>query len=180
MLPLFDAQVRLVLLGHLALRAGQGATAELRAAGIQGDQLARLRELSALDLVHLATTRDLPIGVAFDFAPLEVALRAIRRVNDAKALEAYFICHGASWKMMRVLFKLSRIATYKRRHEYGVRRPSGRVRLPDPAEGERIFRAWLAIRDRNPRVCYYQLHQAFPTSDIATLELVVTSFETSR
>jgi hypothetical protein len=180
MLPLLDTQVRFMLLSYLAVRAGQGATAELRRAGIKGDQVARLRELSALDLVTLAEMRHLPIGVAFDLAALEAELRAVTLVTDAKAREAYFIRHGASRRMMRALFKLSRRVTYRRRRDCGAWRRSGRIRLPDPATREQIYRVWVAVKDRDPRLRYYQLHQAFPEISTATLELVVTTFEESR
>jgi hypothetical protein len=180
MFPVFDLQVRLVLLGHLALRAGQGAASDLRAAGIDAAQLARLRELSALELIRLAAMRHLPIGVAFDLAPLDAALRAVSLAKESSALEAYFIRHGASSRMMSTLFKLRRTVVYRRRHAYGAWRRSGRIRLPERAARERIFRVWLAIDDPNPRMRYYRLHQAFPHDDIAALESVVREFEASQ
>ena len=50
MLPLQDAQVRLVLLNHVTLRLADAALDELHAAGIEMEQLAHLRQLSAVDL----------------------------------------------------------------------------------------------------------------------------------
>jgi len=77
MLPLCDPHVRLVLLSHIAARAAAGATAELSAAGIHEDQLGRLRELSAMDLIHLANMHGFPILVTFELARLEGALRSV-------------------------------------------------------------------------------------------------------
>jgi hypothetical protein len=180
MLPLLDAQVRLVLLNHVAVRLSDAHPDELHAAGIESEQLARLRQLSALDLNRLAAMRDLAIGVAFDAAALKAGLRAVALVNEAKSLESYFIRHGASWQMMSALFKIRRKLTLKRRRECGAWRPSGRIPLPDYAARERIYRAWLDIEDPNLRARYYRLHQAFQQLSIAVLEAVVREFEADR
>ena len=180
MLPLLDAQVRLMLLNHVAVRLAEAAPTELQAAGIENDQLARLRQLSALDLNRLAAMRDLNIGVAFDAAGLNAGLRAVALVNEAKTLETYFIRHGASWRMMSALFKIRRKVTLKRRRDCGAWRPSGRLPLPGYPVRERIFRAWLAVQDPNPRLRYYRLHQALPQFSIAVLEAVVREFEADQ
>jgi hypothetical protein len=146
MLPLLDTQVRLVLLNHVAVRLAEAQPDELHAAGIENEQLARLRQLSALDLNRLATMRDLTIGVTFDAAELTAGLRTVSLVNEAKALEAYFIRHGASWQMMSALFKIRRKVTLRRRRDCGAWRPSGRFPLPDTALRERIYRAWHGHR----------------------------------
>ncbi|OYW26163.1 MAG: hypothetical protein B7Z44_16935, partial [Caulobacter sp. 12-67-6] len=101
------------------------AITDLNAAGIETEQLVRLRQLSALDLNRLAAMRDLTIGVAFDAAGLSAGLRAVALVNEAQALEAYFIRNGASWQMMSRLFKIRRKVTLKRRRDCGAWRPSG-------------------------------------------------------
>ena len=66
MLPLRDAQLRLVLLNHIAVRLSAGDPADLHSAGIESEQLVRLKELSAIDLSRLAAMRELGIGVALD------------------------------------------------------------------------------------------------------------------
>ena len=177
MLPLLDTQVRLALLNHVAVRLAEARPDELHAAGIADEQLARLRQLSALDLTRLATMRDLSIGVAFDAAGLNAGLRNVSLLNEAKALEAYFIRHGASWQMMKALFKIRRKVTLKRRRESGAWRPGGRIPLPDKVQRERICRVWMSIEDPSPRVRYFRLHQAFPKLAIAVLEAVARSFE---
>jgi hypothetical protein len=121
--------------------------------------------------------RSLTIGVAFDGAALKAGLRAVALVNEAKALEAYFIRHGASWQMMSTLFKMRHKLTLQRRREVGAWRPAGRPPLPDLVTRERIYRAWRAIEDPHPRVRYYQLHQTFPHFPIAVLAAVVGEFE---
>ena len=177
MLPLRDAQLRLVLLNHIAVRLSEGAPADLHSAGIESEQLVRLRELSAVDLSRLAAMRELGMGVALDNGGLKAGLRAISLVKEAQALEAYFIRHGASWQMMATLFKMRHKLTLQRRREVGAWRPAGRPPLPDLVTRERIYRAWRAIEARNPRVRYYQLHQTFPHFPIAVLAAVVGEFE---
>ncbi len=177
MLPLHDPQVRLVLLNHVTTRLAQARPEELDAAGIANEQLEGLRQLSALDLSRLASMRGLVIGVALDGAALQAGLRTVALVNEAKALEAYFIRHGASTQLMSLLFKIRRKLTLKLRRELGVTRPCGRVSLPDYATRERIHRVWRSITDPAPRVRYYQLHQAFTHLSIAVLEVVIRNFE---
>ena len=177
MLPLQDPQVRLVLLNHVTVRLADAAQDEIQAAGIENELLAHLRQLSAVDLSRLAAMRSLTIGVAFDGAALKAGLRAVALVNEAKALETYFIRHGASTHLMSALFKVRRKLTLKRRRDFDARRPAGRVRLPDYATRERIYQAWRAIADPTPRVRYYRLHQEFQHIPIAVLEVVVRDFE---
>ena len=177
MLPLHDTQVRLVLLGHVTTRLAEARPDELDAAGIGNEQLDRLRQLSALDLNRLAAMRTLTIGISLDGDGLQAGLRAVTLVKEAKALEAYFICQGASTRLMSALFKVRRKLTLKLRRDLGVCHPSGRVPLPDYATRERILRVWRSIADPAPRVRYYQLHQAFLHLPIAVLEVVVRDLE---
>ena len=180
MLPLLDAQVRLVLLNHVAVRLAETEPTTLHAVGIDTDQIARLRQLSALDLNRLAAMRDLAIGVAFDVSGLKAGLRAVTLVNEARALEAYFIRNGASCKMMSEFFKIRRKATLKRRRDCGAVRTSGRVPLPGYETQEHIYRTWLNLKEVNPRERYYRLHQAFLHFAIAVLEASVRECELYR
>lgn len=177
MLPLLDTQVRFVLLNHVAVRLADAGPREVSAAGLADEQLATLRRLSAADLNRLASMRSLTIGVALDGEALQAGLRTVALVNEAKALEAYFIRNGASTALMSRLFKLRRKLTLRLRRELGAHRPAGRVALPDYAVRERIYLAWRAIADSAPRARYYQLHQAFPHLPIAVLEVVIRDFE---
>jgi hypothetical protein len=79
--------------------------------------------------------------------------------------------------MMSTLFKIRRKVTLRRRRDCGAWRRSGRFALPDAALRERIYRAWMAIEDPEPRVRYYRLHQLFPKLSLAALEAVARSFE---
>ena len=180
MLPLRDPQIRLALFHYVAARPAGAQLRELRAAGIEHEQLEVLRRLSPPDLARLAAMRELTIGVAFDAARLKEGLRALALVNEAKALEAYFIRHGASYRLMRTLFKVRRKVTYRRRRESGAWRPAGRMHLPTYATRERIYRTWRGIQDPSPRLRYYRLHQAFQHYAIAALESIIREFEVRR
>jgi hypothetical protein len=173
MLPLRDPHVRLVLLSHIASRAAAGASAELSAAGIYEDQAGRLRELSAMDLINLANMHGFPIGVTFEIARLDGALRSVSMLNHAKALESYFLRNGASSRLMHTLFKIRHKTTRKRRREYGSWLPPGRMRLPRRSIRNRILRVWFSIKDQDSRIRYYTLHRAFPDIAIAVLEAVI-------
>lgn len=177
MLPLCDPQLRLGLLQHLAVRLREDDTQALRALGIEPAQLARLRALPAPELSRLASMRGLTIGVALDAGGLKAGLRAVALAGEAKALETYFIRHGASWRMMKALFKLSHRRTLDRRRELGVRRSGGRFRLPDARTVESICRVWYALREADLRLRYRRLHQAFPEWSLAALAAVVEAYE---
>ena len=176
MLPVHDTQVRLVLLNHVTTRLADARPDELDAVGIGNEQLDHLRQLSAIDLNRLAAMRTLTIGISLDGEALQAGLRTVALVKEAKALEAYFIRHGASTRLMSALFKIRRKLTLKYRRDLGVGRPSGRVPLPEYATRERIYRVWRSITDPAPRIRYYQLHQAFLHLPIAVLEVVIRDF----
>jgi len=175
MLSLRDPHVRLVLLSHIASRAATGAAAELSAAGIHEDQVEKLRELKAMDLISLADMRGFPIGVTFELTRLEAALRGVAMLNRAKSLELYFVRNGASIRMMHTLFKTQHKATRERRREHGAWLPPGRARLPRRALRDRIVRVWFSIKEQDARIRYYLLHRAFHDLPIAVLEAVIVS-----
>ena len=177
MLPLSDANVRLILFNHLAVRLHGDDPAELRAAGIEAEQLEHLKGLSATEMHRLAAMREPMIAVGINAHRLRAGLRALALINEAKVLETYFIRHGASWTMMKRLFKVRHKLTLRRRREYGVRRLPGRMRLPDFATREHIWRAWAGFSESNPRARYYRLHQAFRDWSLEALEAAVLEFE---
>ena len=78
---------------------------------------------------------------------------------------------------MKRLFKVRHKLTLRRRREYGVCRPPGRLPLPDLATRERIWRVWAGIGDSDPRAQYYRLHQAFPGLPLEALATVISEFE---
>lgn len=131
MLPLLDTQVRLVLLNYVTVRLAGAGPKEISTAGLAGEMLESLRRLFAADLNRLASMRSVKIGVAVDGDALQAGLRIVSLVNEAHALQAYFTRHGASTTLMTKLFKVRRKLTLRLRRELCVRRPSGRVALPD-------------------------------------------------
>ena len=177
MLQLHDTHLRLVLLNHIAVQLSATDADELRAAGIETELLEHLKGLSAADLHRLASMRGPMLAVRVDAENLKAALRALALGNEAKAQETYFIRNGASWSLMRRLFKVRHKLTLQRRRELGVRRPPGRLQLPDADMRERIGRVWATTSDFEPRARYYKLHQSFPKLSLEVLEIVVAEFE---
>ena len=175
MLPLADAHLRLILLNHIA--AGVTDSEALRAAGIETEVLEHLKGLSAADLLRLAAMRDPMFTVTVDPQRLKAGLRALALSNEAKAQETYFVRHGASWSLMKKLFKVRHKLTLQRRRELGISRRSGRLQLPAIATRERIWRVWAAITDPDPRARYYQLHQSFRDLSLEVLEIVIAEFD---
>ena len=104
MLAVDDPQVRLVLLNHVTVCLAAAPPEVLSQAGIAEDQLAHLRQLSALDLTRLAGMRHVTIGVSLDGDTLQAGLRVVSLVNEVKTLENHFIRHGASTALMQALF----------------------------------------------------------------------------
>jgi hypothetical protein len=177
MLLLRDTQVCSVVLSYIAAQVGEGCPGGLREAGLDFQNLADLRELSAFNLKRLAAMRDLKIVVSLDCHALKSGLRNLGLVREAKSLEVYFLRNGASCRMMRALFKMGRRDTLERRRQWGARQPQGKVRLPPLGMRRNIFKVWQAKPQANLRLRYYQLHQTFPQYSIAALEAVVRSLE---
>jgi hypothetical protein len=173
MVLLHDTQIRVAVLHYIAAQLGEGDPGELLEAGLEVQQLADLRELSAFNLRRLAATRQLRIAVSVDGRELTGVLRNLAGSGDAKTLEVYFLRHGASCRMMHALFKMGRKTTLKRRRQWGVRQPSGTVRLPPLYARLKIIKAWRATPEMNPRLRYFHLHQLFPYCRIAALEKVI-------
>lgn len=177
MLQLQDAYLRLMLLSHIAAGLKRSDPEALRAAGIDNQQLERLQELRIADLHRLARMRTPLVGVTVDTEALRAGLRALSVSRDLKAVEDYFIQHGASWRLMKSLFSMRHKLTLARRREYGVHRGDGRQRLPEMAVRERIWRAWEALGPLHLRDRYLKLHQSFPNLPIEALEIVVAEYE---
>jgi hypothetical protein len=176
-LQITDRQVRTVLLHHVAQRVLQSSAKELRAAGLESARLRSMRRLSVHELERLAALRTVPIGIVLDTQALEAGLRSIAMVDKALEQEAYFVRHGASWRLMSALFRLSRKTTYRLRRQLGVKLASGRTALPEAAMCERITRCWASMQDLEPRPRYRRLHEAFPAFPIIVLEAVIRQSE---
>ncbi len=180
MLPIVDAEVRLVLLNHLASRRLANSPSALRSAGLEPEQIERLRALPAQELARLADMRSLTMGFTINPAGLRHGLRAIAVMRDREWLESYFLLHGASWQLMRALFRLRRKRVFSRRQELGAWFPPGRVKLPEGPVREDIRIVWKRIQENDLRLRYYRLHQEFKPILIRVLEEVIRSQEDRR
>jgi hypothetical protein len=109
--------------------------------------------------------------------PNSAGLRAVSLVNEAKALEAYFIRHGASWQMMSALFKIRRKVTLRRRRDCGAWRPSGRFRFPIPRCASAFTGHGWPSRIRSRGCATTACIRHFPKLSLAVLEAVARGFE---
>lgn len=173
MLPLLDHQLRVSMLNQIVARMADAELDALHVGGVDVGRLTRLRDLSAVDMSRLAAVRSLVIQVDLDLDSLDAALRIVSVMSHARALEAYFIRHGASWQQMTRLFKLPRKDTLRRRRIAGVKRIGGRFPMPDAITRDQIVHAWEKLNTADPRLRYYELHQRFLTVSLATLEAVL-------
>jgi len=180
MVLIVDAKIRLLLLNHLASRGLSNSPKTLRSAGLEVEQIERLRALPAQELARLADMRSLTMGLTVDPAGLRHGLRAISVMRDSEWLESYFLLHGASWQLMRALFRLRRKWVLSRREELGAWFPPGRVKLPEESVREDIRIAWKRIQESDLRLRYYRLHQEFKPILIRVLEEVIRAQEKAR
>jgi hypothetical protein len=172
-MAVLDRQLRFLLLTHIASRIVVGASLPGDWPGLSREDIRRLGELSAQELLWLAATRDLRIDVEVDAQALLRALKIMPLIEEAEWLKSYFLDHGASWQIMRDLFKIRRKLVHRRRREVGAWCPPGRLRLPDDATREQIWLAWETIEETDLRLRYYRLHQRFPDLLIRVLEEVL-------
>lgn len=177
MVPLADPRIRFVLLSHLATWMGDFELERARLPDTEMQRIARLRELSVLDLGRLSSMQSVAVSVVLDLHGLEEGLRALADLRERRSLEAYFLRHGASWRLMASLFKVQRRDTLRRRRVVGVRRPPGRFRLPGPDLRERIHHVWVSYAGFEPRERFWRLHRHFPAVSFSELEAVLRTYE---
>lgn len=177
MFPLQDGPLRMMVLTHLVARLQKSATDDLLQAGIEPDQIDRLRTLDASDIERLAALPLPTIGLALDRVSVNIGLRQLAIMKDVHFLEQYFITHGASPEMMKTLFTMRFATTRAHRQALGLKPRYGRPVLPKIDVRDRIHQFWAAHSKLDCRQRYYQLHQAFPGYRFDTLHAVVTEFE---
>ena len=175
-----DGSLQLMVLTHLVARLQQGAADEFLQAGIERDQIDRLRTLDASDIKRLAALPHPMIGLALDGESVNSGLRHLAVIKDVQFLEEYFIRHGASPKMMKTLFTMAFETTYTRRQALGQKGLYGRPVLPTIDVRDGIHRFWAAHANLDPRSRYYQLHRAFPAYRFDTLHSVIIEFERNK
>ena len=173
MVPLVDSHIRFVLLSHLAFRMSDQELERARLGEGETERIVRLRELSVLDIGRLSGMQSVGLSLVLDGGSLEEGIRALAHVSERRALEAYFLRHGASWRLMANLFKVPRRDTLLRRRVNGARRRPGRFRLPDADLRERIHLVWLSHMGCELRERYWRLHQHFPQLSFSELEAVL-------
>lgn len=179
-LPLQDGLLRLMVLTHLVARLHQDGAGEFLKAGVDPNQIDRLRTLDTSDINRLATLPDRIVELALDGSSMSSCLRRLAAIKDAQFLEDYFIRHGASPKMMKAFFTMPFETTRARRQALGQKGVYGRPVLPAMDVRDRIHRFWAAHAHLDPRSRYYQMHRAFPTFRFDTLDSVIVEYERNK
>lgn len=177
MLPLEEHHLRLMLFTHLIARLEQGDTSGLQDAGIDPEQIDRLRSLSIADVHRLSALRQPMIGLAIDSTALNAGLHTLAVIREAQSLEEYFIRHGASPDMMTTLFKMPYKTTLQRRKAAGLLRGRGRPAVIPINARDHIHKVWADLSHLDARRRYFRLHQTFPELSLHSLHSVVTEFD---
>lgn len=175
MLSIIEPQIRLMLLHHLAASLSDEDLDRIRLRGEACASLARLRELTAGELARIAAMRAVRIEIDVDAVRLADALRVVAMLGEKRAMEEYFIRHGATWQLMTKLFKVKRHDTLRRRRIVGSARLRGRTVLPDRLVREQICQCWRNSQETDPRASFLQLHLRFPSVSMSALEAVLRS-----
>ena len=180
MLAIQDGLLRLMVLTHLISRLHQGGADEFLKAGVEPDQIDRLRTLDASDINRLAALPGQMVELALDGESMSSCLRQLAAIKDAQFLEEYFIRHGASPKMMKAFFTMPFETTRRRRQALGQKGLYGRPVLPTIEVRDRIHRFWAAHAHLDARTRYYQTHRAFPAFRFDTLDSVIIEYERNK
>ena len=180
MLALQDGLLRLMVLTHLVARLQQGSADEFLQAGIEIDQINRLRTLNTSDINRLAKLSHPLIGLELDGESVDIGLHQLAVIKDVQFMQEYFIRHGASAKMMKTLFTMPFGTTRMRREALGQKGVNGRPILPTIDVRDRIHQFWAAHANLDSRSRYYQLHQTYPEYRFDTLDSVIVEYERSK
>lgn len=181
MLTITEPTIKTMLLTQLVKRIDDGGVDDLLRAGFSPDFLDQIRRVPSRDLLGIAAMTALEICVSFDEQSALTMLRrlALRR-RDAVLCE-YFIVHGAPQQLMYDLFKMPANEFRRLREQLlSCDLRGGRARLPKPSVRDAIHVCWYEMSKSDPlptmRERIYELHQRFPTVDIASLCQTLNEF----
>lgn len=181
MLTITEPTIKTLLLTQLVKRIDNGGVDDLLRAGFSPDFLDQIRRVPSRDLLGIAAMKTLEICVTFDERSALAMLRRLAARRRAAVLCEYFIVHGAPQQLMADLFKLS-ASEFRRLREQLLpcELRGGRARLPETSVRDAIHVHWHELSRRDPlpamRERIYELHQKFPTVDIASLCQTLNEF----
>ncbi|WP_186118635.1 hypothetical protein [Burkholderia gladioli] len=116
------------------------------------------------------------VAVHIDLNSIAAALDHARNDSKLDELVAYFVANGTSAPLLQRVFNLPRRKSY----ELLAQVPSAfavpkKPRLPEPRERDDIHAAWRSLKGPLAE-CYVELHRAFPSWSLATLDQVLNEF----
>lgn len=167
------AGILVAIFQHLLVMAEDGEQDTLQACGFDARQIARLKFLPVCELGKLA---GFPIfSIACDGTAIDRALQ-LAEVRQADAeLQAEFLRRGATSPLMQKLFRADRNQVTQMRAALGIALPKGRPTLPPDDVQDRVWLAWRASQDMEPRRRWLALADQFPELELGALFTVVTS-----
>jgi len=185
-LAVTDPTLKRMLVEHLLQRIEEGGATldHLLSAGLDPDQLDRLRHTPARDLIQIANMAQLNISAGFGDNSINTCLDRVEAMRRDHFLFEYFVAHGASTEMLMDLFKRSREEVRKMREVLLPHQPlvpsAGRPRLPAEDRRQAIHEDWAQVQRTmvvaSKRERYFTLHQKHQDLSIAQLLGVLNEF----
>jgi hypothetical protein len=179
-LSVTNVATRAAILQEIARRIEAADLEELLTAGIDGETIDRFRALRNGDAQHLAGACAGLFAVVVDAARFRWLLDVAEERYRASELLEYFVQHGATLAMIRVLLRPARGMVESYFANLKPLRARGRPSLPDGRCRDRIHVAWADLRKEFPalpeRERLVELHRQFPSFTLATLYSVLNEF----
>lgn len=111
---------------------------------LRPDQIARLRELAAIDVMRLGEFGENVLHVAIDEKALDEALMTVTLERRRRALIERCLRRDAPRAMMSAFFGLSRQRYAAARVDLGLRPTPGRLSRPAEGAEHRVYEAWMS------------------------------------
>ena len=171
-----DAAARLALMTHFIAWLESSNIAQLPAIGLSPELVDRLRRLTVVDAMRVATA---PCGLTLlvDPGAMEAQLARVEGQQHERAQYEHFIRAGASPALVGRLFCVSAIQVRRKRAMIAPNLTvGGRPALPDEGQREAVRSRWRDLQQRaemSERERYWALHEAFPDFLLVALEDVI-------
>ncbi len=173
-----DPASRLYLLTRLIAaieEADQRQLAQLLGSGFTPDLMEKLRSMSLTEAVSF-TSNNCGFSLTVDARMVRNQLASLETAREVRQLYEYFVCQGASPRLLTSLFKVGPTEARRMRKMLVPQIVmGGRPRTPQEPLRSAVRASWDAICrvEQSERKRYWLLHQEFKDELIASLEAVV-------
>ncbi len=189
-LSITDPTLKRLLVEHLIeqLERGGDGLDYLLSAGVDPEQLDRLRHTPARDLIQIAQMDQLDIRAGFGDNSISNCLDRVAAVRRDALLMEYFVRNGASVDSVVTLFRVTKEAVRDMRRQLTPGAPlsvsAGRPSLPPTAKRQKVHEHWAEVQRvhfaQSQRERYYQLHLLHSDISIAEMLSTLNEFSTPR